>query len=69
MRTSKLKRTIAGLILSSLLLVAACAGGEVYGPPPAPAYAYPPARPYDYPYNNPDYYTPSGHSDYAPDLP
>lgn len=60
--TSKLKRTIAWLILSSLWLVAACASGEVYGPPPSnPGY--------NYPYYHPDYYVHGPHSDYDSTLP
>ncbi len=64
---SKLKRTIACLILSSLWLVAACAPGGGYGPssanfsPPQPAHNYP-----DY-YSND--YLHGLHSDYSPDLP
>jgi hypothetical protein len=69
--TSKLKRTIAWLILSSLWLVAACAPGEVYGPPPSSAYALPPSNPgYNYPsYYYPDYYLSCIHSDCNPGFP
>jgi hypothetical protein len=67
--TSKLRRTIAWVILSSLWLVAACAPGGGYGPPRSSAYWTPPSPAYSYPYNNPDYYPPNNHSDYAPDLP
>ena len=65
--TSKLKRTIAWLILSSLWLVAACAPGGGYGPS-SPKF-YPPQPAYNYPYNYPDDYLHGAHSDYAPDLP
>lgn len=58
--TSKLKRTIAWLILSSLWLVAACAPGEVYGPPSNPGY--------NYPYYHRDYLH-GPHSDYDSTLP
>ena len=66
--TSKLKRTIAWLILSSLWLVAACAPGGGYGRAPSSELT-PPSPGYSYPYNNPDYYAPDTHSDYAPDFP
>jgi hypothetical protein len=66
--TSKLKRTIAWLILSSLWLLAACASGGGYGPSPSSGLT-PPSPGYSYPYNNPSYYIPDTHSDYSPDLP
>lgn len=58
--TSKLKRTIAWLILSSLWLVAACAPGEVYGPSPSG---------YNYPYSYSNDYLHGPHSDYDSTLP
>ncbi len=66
--TSKWQGTVAWLLLlGSLWLVAACAGGGSYGPAPSTEGIYPPAQAFNY--SNTDNYLHGAHSDYSPDLP